>query len=137
MSDAIGLTTAASRLAGITDEAIRLFQTLDFDLHSVTKQVKQLESFSELVKEIELQPLVDGNDESEQLELTRQILLHCHKVISRLLSQLEWVDNGGKHTLTQQGKMGVYAELNKQEIKDPFEELHREQLCLNFFQSSK
>ncbi|KAJ4263054.1 hypothetical protein NW762_006667 [Fusarium torreyae] len=137
MSDAIGLTTAASRLAGIIDEATRLFQTLDFDLHSVTKQVKQLESFSRLVKKIELQPLIDENDEPEQLELTRQILLHCHKVISQLLFQLEWVDNGGKHTLTQQGKMRVYGELNKQEIKDLFEELHREQLCLRSFRSSK
>ncbi|KAF4963056.1 hypothetical protein FSARC_8908 [Fusarium sarcochroum] len=137
MSDTTALTVAASRLVGITDEAIRLFQTLDFDLHSVTKQVRQLESFSRLVKKIELQPLVNKNDDQEQLELTRQILLHCHKVISQLLSQLEWVDNGGKHTLTQQGKMGVYAELNRQEIKDLFEELHREQLCLKAFQSSK
>ncbi|KIL90446.1 hypothetical protein FAVG1_06178 [Fusarium avenaceum] len=137
MSDPAGLTNAASRLVGITDEAIRFFQQLDYNTNSVTNRVTQLESFCKLVKKIELQPSLDNSDDQEQLDLTKQILLYCHKVIGKILSHLEWIDNGGHHTVTQQGLVGVYAELNKQEIKNLFEELHREQICLVAFRKSK
>ncbi|KAF4451153.1 hypothetical protein F53441_5852 [Fusarium austroafricanum] len=134
MSDAAGLTSAASRLVGIADEAIRFFQQLDLNTKSVTERVNQLESLSKLAKKIELET---DNEDQEQLNLVKQILLYCYKVINRILSQLEWVDNGGKHTLTQQGLLGVYTELNKQEVKDLFDELQREQLCLVAFRDSK
>ncbi|KAM0229774.1 hypothetical protein ACHAP5_011561, partial [Fusarium lateritium] len=137
MNDFVGFTNAASRLVGITDEAIRFFQRLDYDTNSVTNRVKQLESFCKLVKKIELHPSVHDNDDQKQLDLTSQIFLHCYRVIGKILSHLEWIDNGGQHTVTQQGLVGVYAELNKQEIKDLFEELHREQLCLVAFRKSK
>ncbi|KAG5662465.1 hypothetical protein KAF25_004883 [Fusarium avenaceum] len=137
MSDPVGLTNAASRLVGITDEAIRFFQQLDYNTNSVTNRVTQLESFCKLVKKIELQPSLDNTNDQEQLDLTKQILLHCHKVIGKILSHLEWIDNGGHHTVTQQGLVGVYAELNKQEIKNLFEELHREQICQVAFRKSK
>lgn len=137
MSDPVGLTNAASRLVGITDEAIRFFQQLDYNTNSVTKRVTQLESLCKLVKKIELQPSLDYSNDQEQLDLTKQILLYCHKVIGKILSHLEWIDNGGHHTVTQQGLVGVYAELNKQEIKNLFEELHREQICLVAFRKSK
>ncbi|KAM0317019.1 hypothetical protein ACHAPQ_011153 [Fusarium lateritium] len=137
MSDPAGLTNAASRLLGITDEAIRFFQRLNYSTNSVTNRVKQLESFCKLVKKIELHPSVNDDDDQEQLDLTSQIFLHCYSVIGKILSHLEWIDNGGQHTVTQQGLVGVYAQLNKQEIKDLFEELHREQLCLVAFRKSK
>ncbi|KAF5965646.1 hypothetical protein FBULB1_12111 [Fusarium bulbicola] len=137
MNDTTGITTAAARLVGITDEAIRFFQQLDRNTKSVSKRVQQLESFSELVREIELKPAANDHDDEDQLDLTKQILLYCYKLISRILSQLEWVDNGGRHTSTQQGLLGVYAELNNREVKGLFEDLHREQLCLVAFRNSR
>ncbi|KAF5713967.1 vegetatible incompatibility het-E-1 [Fusarium mundagurra] len=137
MNDATGITTAAARLAGITDEAIRFFQQLDRDTNSVSKRVQQLESFSGLAREVELKPAVNDQNDQEQLGLTRQTLVYCYKLISRILSQLEWVDNGGRHTSTQQGLLGVYAELNDHQVKDLFEELHREQLCIIVFRTSR
>ncbi|KAF5679463.1 vegetatible incompatibility het-E-1 [Fusarium circinatum] len=137
MNDTTGITTAAARLVGITDEAIRFFQQLDRNTKSVSKRVQQLESFSKLVREIELKPAANDHDDEDQLDLTKQILLYCYKLISRILSQLEWVDNGGRHTSTQQGLLGVYAELNNREVKDLFEDLHREQLCLVAFRNSR
>ncbi|KAF5237665.1 hypothetical protein FANTH_10692 [Fusarium anthophilum] len=137
MNDTTGITTAAARLVGITDEAIRFFQQLDRNTKSVSKRVQQLESFSKLVREIELKPAANDHDDEDQLDLTKQILLYCYKLISRILSQLEWVDNGGRHTSTQQGLLGVYAELNNREVKDIFEDLHREQLCLVAFRNSR
>ncbi|EXK87423.1 hypothetical protein FOQG_09226 [Fusarium oxysporum f. sp. raphani 54005] len=137
MNDTTGITTAAARLVGITDEAVRFFQQLDHTTNSVAKRVQQLEAFSRLAKEIELKPSANDHDDEEQLGLTKQILLYCYKLISRILSQLEWVDNGGRHASTQQGLLGVYAELNNWEVKDPFEDLHREQLCLVAFRKSR
>ncbi|KAF9772599.1 hypothetical protein IL306_009690 [Fusarium sp. DS 682] len=136
MNDTTNLTTAAARLVGIADEAIRFFQQLDLSTNSVTKRVQQLESFSTLVRKVELEPSVDGGDDQEQIELTRQILVYCYKLVNRILSQLEWIDNGGRHTSTQQGLLGVYAELNNREVNRLFEELHREQLCLIAFRKS-
>lgn len=136
MNDTTGITTAAARLVGITDEAVRFFQQLDHTTNSVAKRVQQLEAFSRLAKEIELKPSANDHDD-EQLGLTKQILLYCYKLISRILSQLEWVDNGGRHASTQQGLLGVYTELNNWEVKDPFEDLHREQLCLVAFRKSR
>ncbi|KAF5721807.1 het-E-1 heterokaryon incompatibility protein [Fusarium globosum] len=130
MNDTTSITTAAARLVGITDEAIRFFQQLDINTNSVSKRVQQLESFSRLAKEVELKPSADDHNDEEQLGLTKQILIYCHKLISRILSRLEWVDNGGRHTSTQQGLLGVYAELNNREVKALFGDLHREQLCL-------
>ncbi|KAF5608068.1 vegetatible incompatibility het-E-1 [Fusarium subglutinans] len=137
MNDTTGITTAAARLVGITDEAIRFFQQLDRNTNSVSKRVQQLESFSKLARDVELKPVANDHDDEDQLSLTKQILIYCYKLISRILSQLEWVDNGGKHTSTQQGLLGVYAELNNREVKDLFEDLHREQLCLVAFRNSR
>ncbi|KAH7178644.1 hypothetical protein DER46DRAFT_676598 [Fusarium sp. MPI-SDFR-AT-0072] len=137
MNDTTGITTAAARLVGIADEAIRFFQQLDRNTNSVSKRVQQLESFSRLARDVELKPSADDHNDEEQLGLTRQILIYCYKLISRILSQLEWVDNGGRHTSTQQGLLGVYAELNHWEVKGLFEELHREQLCLIAFRKSR
>ncbi|KAF5539867.1 vegetatible incompatibility het-E-1 [Fusarium mexicanum] len=137
MNDTTGITTAAARLVGITDEAIRFFQQLDRNTNSVSKRVQQLESFSTLVREIELKPAANDHDDEDQLGLTKQILVYCFKIIGRILSQLEWVDNGGRHTSTQHGLLGVYAELNNREVKNLFEVLHREQLCLVAFRNSR
>ncbi|KAI7769427.1 hypothetical protein LZL87_014340 [Fusarium oxysporum] len=137
MNDTTGITTAAARLVGIADEAIRFFQQLDRNTNSVSKRVQQLESFSRLARDVELKPSADDHNDEEQLGLTRQILIYCYKLISRILSQLEWVDNGGRHTSTQQGLLGVYAELNHWEVKGLFEELHGEQLCLIAFRKSR
>jgi hypothetical protein len=137
MNNTTGITTAAARLVGIADEAIRFFQQLDRNTNSVSKRVQQLESFSRLTREVELKPSVENHNDEERLGLTRQILVYCYKPINRILSRLEWVDNGGRHTSTQQGILGVYAELNDREIKDLFEELHREQLCLVAFRNSR
>ncbi|KAF5025126.1 hypothetical protein F66182_2827 [Fusarium sp. NRRL 66182] len=131
MGEEFDLSTAASRLAGTTDEAIRFFRRLDLDLNSVANRVEQLKSLSALAREIELNHSISDNHGQQQ------ILLHCHIIIDRILTQLEWVDNGGKHTVTQHGLLGVYEELNRQEIKDDFEALHREQLCLVAFRDSK
>ncbi|KAF4440123.1 vegetatible incompatibility HET-E-1 [Fusarium acutatum] len=136
MNDTTRITTAAGRLVGIADEAIRFFQQLDRNTNSVSKRVQQLESFSTLAKEIELKPAVNDHDDEEQFGLTKQISVYCYKLIGRILSQLEWVDNGGRHTSTQQGLLGVYSELNNREVKNLFEELHREQLCLVAFRNS-
>ncbi|KAF4960921.1 hypothetical protein FGADI_571 [Fusarium gaditjirri] len=137
MNDTTSITTAAARLVGIADEAIRFFQQLDSNTNSVSKRVHQLESLSRLAREVELKPSVDDHNDDEQLSLTRQILVYCHKLLGRILSQLEWVDNGGRHTSTQQGLLGVYAELNHWKVKGLFEELHREQLCLVGFRNSR
>ncbi|KAF5563094.1 vegetatible incompatibility het-E-1 [Fusarium napiforme] len=137
MNDTTGITTAAARLVGIADEAIRLFQQVDRNTNSVSKRVQQLESFSRLAREVELRPSAEDHNVEEHLGLTRQILVYCYKLISRILSRLEWVDNGGRHTSTQQGLLGVYAELNDREVKDLFEELHREQLCVVAFRNSR
>ncbi|PNP85278.1 hypothetical protein FNYG_01507 [Fusarium nygamai] len=137
MNDTTGITTAAARFVGITDEAIRFFQQLDRNTNSVSKRVQQLESFSRLAREVELKPSAEDHNDEEHLGLTRQILVYCYKLTSRILSRLEWVDNGGRHTSTQQGLLGVYAELNDREVKDLFEELHREQLCLVAFRNSR
>ncbi|KAF5645279.1 vegetatible incompatibility het-E-1 [Fusarium tjaetaba] len=137
MNDTTGITTAAARLVGIVDEAIRFFQQLDRNTNSVSKRVQQLESFSRLAREVELRPSAEDHNDEEHLGLTRQILVYCYKLISRILSRLEWVDNGGRHTSTQQGLLGVYAELNDREVKDLFEELHREQLCVVAFRNSR
>ncbi|KAG5748579.1 hypothetical protein H9Q70_008760 [Fusarium xylarioides] len=137
MNDTTGITTAAGRLVGIADEAVRFFQELDHTTNSVARRVQQLETFSTLAKEIELKPSANDHDGEEQLDLTKQILIYCYKLISRILSRLEWVDNGGRHTSTQQGLLGVYAELNNHEVKDLFEDLHREQLCLVAFRNSR
>ncbi|KAF5631812.1 vegetatible incompatibility het-E-1 [Fusarium sp. NRRL 52700] len=136
MNGTTSITTAAARLIGISDEAIRFFQQLDRNTNSVSRRVQQLESFSRLAREVELKPSADDRNNEEQLGLTRQILVHCYKLISRILSQLEWVDNGGRHTSTQQGLLGVYAELNDREVKNLFDDLHREQLCLADFRYS-
>ncbi|KAF4344339.1 vegetatible incompatibility het-E-1 [Fusarium beomiforme] len=137
MTDTTSLTTAAARLVGIADEAIRFFQQLNLSTYSVTKRVQHLESFSELVRKIELEPSVDNEDGQEQINLIKQILVHCYKLISRILSQLEWVDNGGRHTSTQQGLLAVYAELNNREVKGLFQELHREQLLIIAFRKAR
>ncbi|KAF5652300.1 het-E-1 heterokaryon incompatibility protein [Fusarium sp. NRRL 25303] len=137
MNDTTSITIAAARLVGITDEAIRFFQQLDRNTNSVSKRVQQLESFSRLAKEVELKPSADDHNNEEQLGLTKPILVYCYKLISIILSRLEWVDNGGRHTSTQQGLLGVYAELNNREVKALFEDLHREQLCLVAFRNSK
>ncbi|KAF5572886.1 vegetatible incompatibility het-E-1 [Fusarium pseudoanthophilum] len=137
MNDTTGITTAAARLVGITDEAIRFFQQLDRNTNSVSKRVQQLESFSRLAREVELRPSAEDHNVEEHLGLTTQILVYCYKLISRILSRLEWVDNGGRHTSTQQGLLGVHAELNDREVKDLFEDLHREQLCLVAFRNSR
>ncbi|KAG5800993.1 hypothetical protein H9Q74_014476 [Fusarium xylarioides] len=137
MNDTTSITTAAGRLVGIADEAVRFFQELDHTTNSVARRVQQLETFSTLAKEIELKPSANDHDGEEQLDLTKQILIYCYKLISRILSRLEWVDNGGRHTSTQQGLLGVYAELNNHEVKDLFEDLHREQLCLVAFRNSR
>ncbi|KAI1049235.1 hypothetical protein LB506_004840 [Fusarium annulatum] len=137
MNDTTGITIAAARLVGITDEAIRFFQQLDRNTNSVSKRVQQLESFSRLAKEVELKPSADDHNDQGQLGLTKKILIYCYKLISRILSRLEWVDNGGRHTSTQQGLLGVYAELNNREVKALFEDLHREQLCLVAFRTSR
>ncbi|KAG4253374.1 hypothetical protein FPRO03_07334 [Fusarium proliferatum] len=137
MNDTTSITIAAARLVGITDEAIRFFQQLDRNTNSVSKRVQQLESFSRLAKEVELKPSADDHNDQGQLGLTKQILIYCYKLISRILSRLEWVDNGGRHTSTQQGLLGVYAELNNREVKALFEDLHREQLCLVAFRTSR
>nr|RBR00675.1 hypothetical protein FVER53263_21080 [Fusarium verticillioides] len=137
MNNTTGITTAAARLVGIADEAIRFFQQIDRNTNSVSKRVQQLESFSRLAREVELKPSAEDHNDEEHLGLTRKILVYCYKLISRILSQLEWVDNGGRHTSTQQGLLGVYAELNDREVKDLFEELHREQLCLVAFRNSR
>ncbi|SCO13928.1 unnamed protein product [Fusarium fujikuroi] len=136
MSDTTSITIAAARLVGITDEAIRFFQQLDINTNFVSKWVQQLESFSRLAKDIELKPSADDHNDEEQFGLTKQILVYCYKLISRILSRLEWVDNGGRHTSTQQGLLGVYAELNNREVKALFGDLHREQLCLVAFRES-
>ncbi|KAF5663762.1 het-E-1 heterokaryon incompatibility protein [Fusarium denticulatum] len=130
MNDTTGITTAAARFVGIVDEAIRFFQQLDRNTNSVSKRVQQLESFSRLAREVELKPAAEDHNNEEHLGLIRQILVYCYKLISRILSRLEWVDNGGRHTSTQQGLLGVYAELNDRQVKDLFGELHREQLCI-------
>ncbi|KAG4267106.1 hypothetical protein FPRO04_04718 [Fusarium proliferatum] len=137
MNDTTGITIAAARLVGITDEAIRFFQQLDRNTNSVSKRVQQLESFSRLAKEVELKPSADDHNDQGQLGLTKKILIYCYKLISRILSRLEWVDNGGRHTSTQQGLLGVYAELNNREVKALFQDLHREQLCLVAFRTSR
>lgn len=137
MNGTTSITIAAARLVGIADEAIRFFQQLDRSTNSVSKRVQQLESFSRLAREVELKPSADDHNDEEQLGLTKQILVYCYKLISRILSQLEWVDNGGRHTSTQQGLLGVYAELNNREVKALFGDLHREQLCLVAFRNSR
>ncbi|KAF4501044.1 Vegetative incompatibility HET-E-1 [Fusarium agapanthi] len=137
MNDTTGITTAAAGLVGITDEAIRFFQKLDRNTNSVSKRAQQLESFSTLARDVELKPATNDHDDEDQLGLTKHILVYCYKLIGRILSQLEWVDNGGRHTSTQQGLFGVYAELNNREAKNLFEDLHREQLCLAAFRNSR
>ncbi|KAF5580006.1 vegetatible incompatibility het-E-1 [Fusarium pseudocircinatum] len=137
MNDTTGITTAAARLVGIADEAIRFFQQLDRNNNSVSKRVQQLESFSRLAREVERKPSAEDHNDEGHLGLTRQILVYCYKLISRILSRLEWVDNGGRHTSTQQGLLGVYAELNDRQVKDLFEGLHREQLCIIAFRNSR
>ncbi|KAF5555453.1 vegetatible incompatibility het-E-1 [Fusarium phyllophilum] len=137
MNDTTSITTAAGRLVGIADEAVRFFQELDNTTNSVARRVQQLETFSTLAKEIELKPAANEHDDEDQLGLTKQILIYSYKLIGKILSQLEWVDNGGRHTSTQQGLLGVYSELNNREVKGLFEELHREQLCLVAFRNSR
>ena len=100
MNDTTSITIAAARLVGITDEAIRFFQQLDRNTNSVSKRVQQLESFSRLAKEVELKPSADDHNDQGQLGLTKKILIYCYKLTSRILSRLEWVDNGGRHTST-------------------------------------
>ncbi|GKU09832.1 unnamed protein product [Fusarium langsethiae] len=133
MDASVDVKDAASRLAEFADEAVGFFHQLDPCKKNVTNRLEQLESLSRLANEVELVPSTDSNDTEKQLEFTTHILLHCSEIIKDILTELDW----RALTLSRPESSAVYRDLNEKRVKDLFEDLKREQLCLVAFRKSE
>ncbi|RGP63411.1 hypothetical protein FLONG3_9900, partial [Fusarium longipes] len=137
MNAALDVKDAAYRLAQFADEAVGFFQQLSPNERHVTKQLKQLERLSRLAKETEMRPSTNSSDTEEQLEFSTQILLRCSELVSDILMELDWVNNGRELTLGKSELLTVYDGLDSSMVKGLFENLEREQLCLVTFRKSE